>query len=75
MITIETAVNGYVIRADEEVWTVANDNEAEATFEMLGHVLELIGHIGSRYDEWRVGIKLEHGDKWISQEEAKELFK
>ena len=51
---------------DGPTFVVANDDPAEATREMLRDALEMIGHIGSRYDEWRVRVIMEHGDKWIA---------
>ena len=70
-LTIERVYNGYIIREEDgPTIVVANDDPAEATCEMLREVHELIGHIGSRYDEWRVQVIMEHGDKWTSPEEA-----
>lgn len=80
MITIETAWNGFIVRVppdDEEmaegVYLCASDDRAEATRLMLNEVLEQIGHMGSRHDEWRVRIVMEHGDKWMSPDERDEL--
>ena len=67
---IETAQNGYVIRDQndgsemESLTTVAEDDRVDATFTLLGEVLEMVGHIGSRYDERRVRVVIEPGDKW-----------
>jgi hypothetical protein len=79
---IETARNGFIIRepATEEGYTdevdvVANDDPAQASFEMLWNVLERIGHVGSRYDEARVRVTIEPGDKWMSPEEALEIYR
>lgn len=70
-LTIETAQNGFILKQDDGfTFVVGNDDPAEATCAMLREVLELVGHIGSRYDEWRVQVIMEHGDKWISPEEA-----
>jgi len=73
---IETAVNGYVLREEpmdemgrERLTVVASEDPTVATRDMLVEVLELIGHLGSRYDEWRVRVILEHGDKWTSSED------
>jgi hypothetical protein len=77
---IETSVNGFIIRDQNDgsepeiVYTVANEDRAEATYELLGWVLELVGHIGSRYDEKRVHVIMGHGDKWISPEEAAKML-
>jgi hypothetical protein len=73
-LTIAMARNGYILRDSEgQVTVVANNDPATATWEMLGEVLEQIGHIGSRYDEWRVRVIMEHGDHWISPEEAEAI--
>jgi len=78
---IETARNGFIVRIPAEssdfidnVEVIANEDPAQATHDMLWCVLEAIGHIGSRYDEARVRIVIEHGDKWLSPEEAKTLL-
>lgn len=69
-LVIETARNGYVIRdqndgSEPEVLTTIGENDpVDATSVLLGEVLELIGHIGSRYDERRVRVTIEPGDKW-----------
>lgn len=79
-IAIETASNGFIIHAPlddgdgDQLIVVASDDPAEASRNMLWEVLELIGHVGSRYDEHRVQVVIEHGDKWMSPEDwAKEL--
>ena len=69
-LVIETARNGFVVRHREDrsepetVTTIAQDDRADATFALLGEVLDLVGHIGSRYDARRVRISIEPGDKW-----------
>jgi hypothetical protein len=74
-LTIETARNGYILRDDEGCTdVVSSDDPATATFDMLNEVLEILGHIGSRYDERRVRIIIERGDKWISPEEAQAII-
>ena len=74
-LTIETADNGYILRDSEgHIYAIANDDPATATWEMLHEVLEQIGHIGSRYDEWRVHVSLVHGDKWIGPDETAALI-
>ena len=78
---IETASNGFIIREPAEssdfiddIEVVANKDPVQATYDMLWCVLEAIGHVGSRYDEARVRIVIEHGDKWISPEESQVLL-
>ena len=44
--------------------TIAQDDRADATFALLGEVLDLVGEIGSRYAARRVRISIEPGDKW-----------
>jgi hypothetical protein len=75
---IETARNGFIIRLPPEspdliddIEVIANKDPVQATHDMLWCVLETIGHVGSRYDEARVRIVIEHGDKWISPKGAK----
>jgi len=68
-LTIKRAVNGYIIKYDGGTYTVTDDDPAHAAYSMLGWVQELIGWSGSRYDEWRPRVSLEHGDKWMSPEE------
>lgn len=79
-IVIETARNGYVIRDQndgsepESLITIAGEDSVDTTYDLLGEILELVGHIGSRYDARRVRVIIEPGDKWISPEEATKLF-
>lgn len=69
-LVIETSRNGYIVRDQndgsdpESITTVGEDDPVDATFIMLGEVLEAIGHIGSRHDERRVRITVEPGDKF-----------
>jgi hypothetical protein len=69
-LVIETARNGYVIRDQndgsepEDLTTVADDDPADATLALLGEILDRVGYVGSRYDERRVRIAIEPGDKW-----------
>jgi hypothetical protein len=69
-LVIETARNGFVVRyregrsESEMVTTIAQDDSADATFALLGEVLDRVGEIGSRYDARRVRILIEPGDKW-----------
>jgi hypothetical protein len=75
-LTIETARNGYIIRDDEDgfPYVIADDDPVDATFNLLVEVREMIGHIGSRYDERRVRVVIEPGDKWIGPEERAEIL-
>lgn len=68
--------NGYIVRTPDDRYVIEEKEgaEAEAARDMLWQVNEAIGHVGSRHDEWRVRIVLEHGDKWISPEEHKALL-
>lgn len=79
-LTITRATNGYVITDEEGAVTVIAEDpshpnpDALAAHLMLWEVNESIGHIGSRYDEYRVTIRLEHGDKWMSPDEESDLL-
>lgn len=68
--------NGYIVRSPDERYVIVEKDygEAEAARDMLWQVNELIGHPGSKHDEWRVRIVLEHGDDWISPDEHKAML-
>jgi hypothetical protein len=67
-LTIERASNGYILREsdseDPRPIVVEETDRVDATYALLGRMLEQMGHSGSRYDERRVRIVIEPGDKW-----------
>lgn len=69
--TIERVVNGYIVTTeDNEVIAICEDHdasecpEAYSTAEALRAAIDYLGAAGSRYDEARVRVSVEPGDKF-----------
>lgn len=65
IITIKTLDNGAVVTCGKEKMGF-NFDERDKEFErdMYSYIIDLIGNNGSRYDEQRIRVYLEHGDKY-----------
>lgn len=56
---------GYIVKnSDGDVTLIADADPVDRTSALLWEVLEQVGHVGSRYDERRVRIVIEPGDKY-----------
>lgn len=66
-LTVESAINGYVIRDNDtgQILTIADNDRVQAAIDMLCEVNELIGEIGGRHDPARVRVLALPGDKWL----------
>jgi len=65
--------NGFTVTDDEGRVTVFEDNhdgpqedDPENTRNLLCHVMDYFGLAGTRYDEKKVWVKIEPGDKYVS---------
>ena len=70
-LTIETAQNGWVVKESDEVFerlycfsydSIAG-GDVEAFSNLLCHLTDTLGMVGSRYDEKRICISVKPGDK------------
>lgn len=68
-IKIEQAANGYIVKSfvdgklDQTAVVSDDGGEPEAALMLLHLINDLLGNTGSRYDEKRIKISLEAGDK------------
>jgi hypothetical protein len=67
-LAIEPATNGYLIQdsAAGEVWLIADDDWFEAAAELLAEINGRLGNVGDGYDERRVTVNVEPGDRWLA---------
>lgn len=63
---IELANNGYIVKTESEsvVFEEDDDDELQATENLLWYLIEYCGKSGSRYDKERLRIVREAGDKY-----------
>jgi hypothetical protein len=66
-LAIERATNGYLVRdaAAGEIWLIADDDWFEAAAELLAEINGRLGSDGDGYDERRVRVTVEPGDRWL----------
>ena len=66
MIYMQKADNGFIVKFDEleGSHTYVYKSTHEGVMEMLQDVVDDIGYRGTRYDEKRVVVRLEPGDKY-----------
>ena len=70
-LTIETAQNGWVVKESDEdferLYCFSYDSiaggDVEAFSSLLCHLTDILGMVGSRYDEKRIYISVKSGDK------------
>jgi hypothetical protein len=67
-LAIERASNGYLVRdsAAGEVWLIADDDWFEAAAELLAEINGRLGSAGDGYDERRVTVNVEPGERWLA---------
>jgi hypothetical protein len=67
-LAIERASNGYLVRdsAASEVWLIAHDDWFEAAAELLAEINGRLGSAGDGYDERRVSVNVEPGERWLA---------
>jgi hypothetical protein len=67
-LAIERATNGYLVRdaAAGEVWLIAHDDWFEAAAELLAEINERLGSSGDAYDQRRVRVAVEPGERWLA---------
>jgi hypothetical protein len=67
-LAIERATNGYLVRdsAAGEVWLIADDDWFEAAAELLAEINDRLGSSGDSYDERRVKVAVEPGERWLA---------
>jgi hypothetical protein len=67
-LAIERATNGYLVRdsAAGEVWLIAHDDWFQAAAELLAEINGRLGSAGDGYDERRVAVTVEAGDRWLA---------
>ncbi|HYK95251.1 MAG TPA: hypothetical protein VE011_05195 [Candidatus Dormibacteraeota bacterium] len=67
-LAIERAANGYLVRdaGAGEVWLIAHDDWFEAAAELLTEINDRLGSSGDSYDERRVKVVVEPGERWVA---------
>jgi hypothetical protein len=67
-LAIERATNGYLVRdsAAREIWLIADEDWLEAAAELLAEINSRLGSAGDTYDERRVMVTLEPGERWLA---------
>lgn len=76
MITIKHASNGYIVSMDEDtfVFEERDENIKRHLQEMLYMILDLLGELGSKYDEERIRIVID-GKNDTNMTEENTMFK
>lgn len=66
-LAIERATNGYLVRdtAAGDVWLIADDDWFEAAAELLAEINGRLGSAGDGYDERRITVTVEPGERWL----------